>query len=146
VSVLCVVYPALDVVSTFRDSGKGQESEPPEELAFFPASRQAEEASTQRRQVDSRHPIQLADSDSTVSGDWLAPFADTCHPTTQMGTPSAGSTTDAVVEASSSSKAHNDNTDSKTVTAQDLVDAFKNNGSFDAVRNEILKSFTASVR
>lgn len=62
-----------------------------------------------------------------------------------MGTPSAGSaTTEAAVEASST-KAHNDNASSTTVTAQDIVDAFKANGSFDAARNELLKSFTASV-
>lgn len=33
-----------------------------------------------------------------------------------------------------------------TVTAQDLADAFQNNGSFDAIRNEIIEPFSASVR
>lgn len=39
----------------------------------------------------------------------------------------------------------NQNTATTTVTAQDLVDEFKKNGSYDAVRQEILNSFTDSV-
>lgn len=40
--------------------------------------------------------------------------------------------------------ARTDNSAVAQITAQDLVDEFKNNGSFDVVRNELLKLFTAS--
>jgi len=71
----------------------------------------------------------------------LASLCPTDRQLLEMGTPSAGST-----DAAASRPYSNSDTSSAAVTAQDLVHAFKNNGSFDAVRNEILKSFTASVR
>lgn len=61
-----------------------------------------------------------------------------------MGTPSAGGSGNAAAMAPQANTSNVVDA-SPSVTAQDLVDAFKNNGSFDALRNEILKAFTASV-
>lgn len=60
-----------------------------------------------------------------------------------MGTPLPSATGARAEETSSSIPNANA---APEVTAQDLVDALKNNGGFDAVRSEVLKSFTASVR
>lgn len=61
-----------------------------------------------------------------------------------MDTPSGEGSGAAASKAAPRHDIHNDGTATPTITSQELVDAFKNNGSFDAVRNEILKAFTAS--
>lgn len=64
-----------------------------------------------------------------------------------MGTPAARVGQSAnLMEPTTTAKADKQATDDTTnVTVQDLVDAFIQNGSFDAVRQQILESFTASV-
>lgn len=64
-----------------------------------------------------------------------------------MGTPAARVGPSAnLTEPTTRSKADKQAIDDTTnVTVQDLVDAFIQNGSFDAVRQQILESFTGSV-